>query len=562
MAISLPGTMPAIDGPMDGDTGADQDTSDLQQALDELGHAYGGYVKAEQYYDDTRGEYFASIRVRRAIARTGAAFRFGFAKTPVDAVADRLEISSITCTDEAANQQLQDMWEDNQLDLEMPNIFRRACEYGDAYAIVWPSSAADDQADDEAGVYDDEDDTAEGENTPVLLDTDDDGLLNVDIFYNSPTCCRLFYDPEKPLRKAFGIKKWVLLTTKQVRVDLYYRDRIERYISQKGKSEQPKATDFQPFTDDSEGDAAGVIPNPFNEIPIFHFRTDRPYGTPEHQPFYGAQDAIHKLVVSHMSGVDYQAFPQRYALMDPDVDTGEATNNDEDEFAFALDTGATSRPADPQSQLTADPGSFWQLKGMREVGQFDEADPKTFLDPMMAYLKFGATLSNTPMRLFDFAAQIPSGASQIQLEGPFIKKVANRMLSFGATLREMFTFALKITGFPNARVVVNWKPPAVINDLTGWQIIALKITNGMPAPQAFLEAGYTPDQVAEWFADDDLPKRVKLLLSIAQALAQLVPVVGGGILDEQQAQELIDATLADFEEDDVSDEPAPVGGDG
>jgi hypothetical protein len=551
--------MAAIDGPMDGDSGADQDTSDLGNALDQLAKSYGGYVKAEQYYDDERGEYFASIRVRRAIARTGAGFRFGFAKTPVDAVAERLEISSITCTDERANAQLQDMWDDNQLDLEMPNVFRRACEYGDSYVIVWPSTLEDTDGDgDEGGEDTDGDEPAEGDNSPALLDTDADGLTNVDIFYNSPTCCRLFYDPEKPLRKSFAVKKWTLHSTKQVRVDLYYRNRIERYISPKGKL-QPKPTDMLPFVDE-QSDTDGVIANPFNEIPVFHFRTDRPYGVPEHKPFYGAQDAIHKLIISHMSGVDYTAFPQRYALMDADADTGEATNNDEDTFSFALDTGATSRPSDPQSQLTSDPGSFWQLRGMRSVGQFAEADPKVFLEPMMAYLKFGATLSNTPMRLFDFATQLPSGASQIQLEGPFIKKVCNRQLSFGATLRELFVFALKITGFADARVTVNWKSPVVVNDLVGWQTIQAKIAAGMPPEQAFLEAGYTPEQVYAWFEGHDLRTRVALLAQIAQALNELGPALGAGVIDDQQKNDLITATLGEYEDEGQEPEPAPVGG--
>lgn len=561
MAYGNTATLAPYDGPMDGDSGADQDTSDLATALDQLGKAYGSYVKAEQYYEDERGEYFASIRVRRAIARTGAGFRFGFAKTPVDAVADRLEISSVTCTDERANALLLDMWEDNQLDLEMPNIFRRACEYGDAYVIVWPSSMTDTEDQDSITITAAE--PAEGDNTPTVVDTDADGFANVDIFYNSPTCCRLFYDPEKPLVKAFGVKKWVLNATKQVRVDLYYPDRIERYVSPKGKL-QPKPSDMQPFLDDGQGDSDGVIENPFGEIPIFHFRTDRPYGVPEHKPFYGAQDAIHKLIISHMSGVDYQAFPQRYALMDPDADTGEATNNDEDLFAFGLDTGATSRPADPQSQLTADPGSFWQLKGMREVGQFAEANPATFLDPMMAYLKFGATLSNTPMRLFDYAAQLPSGASQVQLEGPFVKKVLARQRSFGATLRELFVFALKITGFPGAKVVVNWAPPATVDDLVGWQIVGEKIRNGMPPRQAFLEAGRTVDQVNAWFGeeDEDLPVQVGLLLQIGQALAALAPALAAGVIDDAQVQQLLAAALGDFE-DEPDDQPAELSrGDG
>jgi len=45
--------------------------------------------------------------------------------------------------------------------------------------------------------------------------------------------------------------------------------------------------------------------NPLKKLPVFHFRNDPPYGQPEHKGFYGPQDAIDKLIISHVAGVDY-----------------------------------------------------------------------------------------------------------------------------------------------------------------------------------------------------------------------------------------------------------------
>lgn len=529
-------------------------TSDLEAAMAELAAAQPGYGTAEEYFEGTRGEYFASIRLRRAMARTGSGFRINFAKVPVRAVADRLELSSITTDNDDANTVLQDLWEDNQLDLEFPNLLLRACEYGDAYAIVWPSEVDDDL--DPAGL-DLSKDTFEGENTPLLTDTDNDDIINVDVFYNSPKSMRLFYDPERPLKKKFAIKKWVLSNTKQVRIDLYYPNRVERYISERGILEC-KAEDMQPFTDDGQGDADGVIDNPFGVPPVFHFRTDRPYGCPEHFEFYGVQDAVRKLVITHMSGVDYQGFKQRYALMDPETDTGEATNLDEDEFAFPLDTGATSRPGDPQSQLTADAGSFWQLKGMKAVGQFDESEPAVFLDPLTVYLRCGGQVSNTPMRYMNPSGDPPSGESLRVEEAPFVKKVTNRQLSFGSTAREMFGFALRIAGggdartpgrFGNVKVVVSWKSPATSDDLTSWQLVAAKLAAGMPPKVAFMEAGCTQAQVDEWFGsnDDDLPFRVDLLTKIGLAMQAMAAASATGLFQPEQIAGVIAALLREPE---------------
>jgi hypothetical protein len=363
----------------DGATSVPSETpgSDLELAMVELGQAMGGYRVAEEYYDGTRAEVFASVRLRRAMAKTGTSFRFNFAKKAVQAVAERLEIASVDSTTPGAKRLIDDLWKDNKLTRQSKQIMRRACEYGDAYVIVWPSADTD---------------------------WDDDGITNVDVFYNSPQSVRIFYDAENPQIKAFAIKQWVLAAAKKVRVDLYYPDRIEKYVSRQGVL-HPKAEDMVQFYDaDDPGDEQDIDagpgwprPNPFGEIPIFHFRNDDPYGTPEHEGFYGAQDSLRKLVLSHMAGVDYQAFPQRYALADGTADSSELAAGDEDLFQYALDTGATSRAGDPQSQLSADAGSVWWLQGVKGVGQFDPADPATFTDPMTLYLRFGALITDTPL---------------------------------------------------------------------------------------------------------------------------------------------------------------------
>lgn len=492
---------------------------DLLNGLEALDDSAPGYERAAQYYEGDFPEFFASPRLRRAIMRTGVAFRFNFARVPVDAVTERLKLAAVTSADQATDDLLQQLWLDNEIAEESRRIIRRACEFGDAYVIVWPNS------DDES---------------------------KVDIFYNSPQCVRLFYDAENPRHKSYAIKRWQV--GKQIRVDLFYADHIQKWITKsgaKGNNEQ----DWLPYTDTPD-DMWPYI-NPFGEIPVFHFRTDQPYGEPEHKGFYGPQDAIHKLISSHMASVDYQAFPQRYALTGADTDTTEAADADEDTFSFSdTGTGSTIAPAgEARSQFTADPGSLWFMRGVTGVGQFATADHKNFTEPTSQYLRFGAEITNTPLHRIDQTGDHPSGESLRTAEAPFVHKIEDRQLSFGNTWRKLFTFALKVLGVANPSVTVRWTPAQTVNDLEGWQTVAQKLAAGVPAPQAFLEAGYSDEQVDAWFApsDEDLPFNVDLIAKIGPALASLGTAASLGVISGDEAQRIVAMILPPVSSQNVDD---------
>lgn len=438
---------------------------DLRRGLLELDETTPDFEKAHSYYRGNVEEYFGSLRMRRVLKESGGGVRFNFAKRPVDAVADRLEIAGITTTTVALNDTIQEVWESNSLDLEAGAIMRRACEYGDAYVIVWPRDP-------------------EGQ--------------DVAMYYNSPVTTRIVYDDENPLVKLFAIKRWVeMLPTlgsidERHRVDLYYPDRIEKYISRAGTAGEDE-TAFEIFTD-NEGDE-WPYDNPFGEIPVFHFRTDRPYGIPLHEGFYGPQDAINKLVVSHLSSVDFQSFPQRYALLEAGTDTDDSA----DEVDFPVDDDEdTVRSGEGDSQFTASPGSLWNMRGVKGVGQFDVADPAVFIEPMLTYLRMGAELTNTPLHRVDPTGDHPSGESLRTAEAPFIKTVRSMQRLFGSTWREVFEFALHVVGVDNQPVTVQWAPAQTMEDKDFWEVAEKKVALGVPLDQILIEAGYTQDQVTAW----------------------------------------------------------------
>jgi hypothetical protein len=291
----------------------------------------------------------------------------------------------------------------------------------------------------------------------------------------------------------------------------------------------------------------------WGEIPVFHYRTDRPYGVPEHFGAYGPQNAITKLQATHMGTVDYQGFPQRYALTETaNTDTSDLDAGDFDDADFPEDANATGvKDMGDDSSLKSGPGEMWLLRGYKAVGEFNAANPSVFLDPITFNVRAMAQITTTPVRMFEHqVTNARSGESYKAEDEPFTRKVGNRQISFGATHREAFTFALKRLGVDNPSVTVRWTPAATVDDQTGWLTVGEKIKNGVPRRQALMEAGYTADQVDTWLSgtdDAELERRVQILASLATAAQQLGTAATLGVVDTGRVSALLAEALADLE---------------
>lgn len=439
--------------------------SDLLTAVTGIEDASDEHVRSEQYYEGNQPEVFASIKLRRALSKTGTSFRLNFARTPVTSVLDRLQITSVTSPDKRANDLLQDILAYNEFDEESDETHRWSLAYGEGYVIAWPN----------------EDET------------------NVDLFFNSPKTTRIFYDEENPRRKKFAAKVWFegKKDQQRTRVNLYYADRIEKYISNK---KNPKTdSDFVPYVEmweefeleDGSTELLEVWPleNPYGEVPVFHLRTQRPYGRPEHRDAFSPQDMVNKLVITQMASNDYHGFPQRYVL------AGNTTSDDFDDF----DTETEEGTPDQSEGLTSGPGELWWLQGEGlEVGQFDAADADAFLKPLETYVRAMAALTQTPVHHFEGMGDAPSGESLRAAEAPLIKKVKDRQQTFGGAWQQAFKFALKILGITDADVTVTWAPPESHDDKDTWEVVKAKQEAGVSRKRALMEAGYTEDETEEF----------------------------------------------------------------
>ncbi|MER7814537.1 phage portal protein [Streptomyces sp. NPDC096153] len=497
---------------------------DLMRGIEGLNDARPGYDKAHRYYTGDVREVFASARLQRALASRDVDFRLNFAKTPVNAVATRLKITAVTSPDEQQNQALAELWKTNQLGLEAPDLHRKTCELGDGYLFVLP------------------------------IEDDKGKTTGVEMYYNSPLTVRAFYREDRPREVDFIIKRWS--ERGYLRAEVLYDDHTERWTTKRNSSGTSPA-DWEPWLADTDSDEEAPDPESWHVPhswekghPVFHFRTDRPYGTPEHYGAYGAQNAVTKLTTTHMGTVDYQGAPQRYALTEAaNTDTSDLEPGDWDDDDWPTEPEGPTDTGD-DSSLKAGPGEMWLLRGFKGVGQFDPADPRCFLDPADWYIRSLAHITDTPAHLFDITGDTPSGESLRRKEGPLVDKVRDRQKLFGAAWVEAFRFALRLLGFKDPVVDVQWAPAATVEDQEGWQTVGEKIRNGVPRRQALMETGYREEQVDAWLSgvdDAELQRRVEILAAFADSAQKLGAAAALQVISTEQATALLDGAMSDLE---------------
>jgi hypothetical protein len=423
--------------------------SDIKKAIDTIIDRRNTYLIAEEYYEGTNLEIFSNNRWLQVLGSVKNNFRFNFARTVVDSVLHRLEIANITANTEEANKKINDIWEMNDLQIDADEIHRRALLFGDCYAIVW---------------------------------TDIDGQTTVD--YNSPLTTVMVYDDESPRTKRFAAKLWqsedpLDYTKKISHLNMYYPDRIEKYTMPGEVINIVSANGFLPVS---------VVENPWGEVPVFHFRTSKQYGRPEHADAYGPQDAINKLMTTHMITVDYQGAPQRYAL------SGSGNSSEFEDF------DETGTDVENIGRLKNGPGELWYLKGVDKVGEFSPADHKVFTEPVRDFVRAMASITNTPLHYFEKTGSIPSGESLRTAEAPLVAKVKDRQITFGSTWADMFRFILKMENTVEPNVQVRWKDIESMDSLDAWEVAVKKKVVGVSLEQILIEMGYDLD-VAKELAD-------------------------------------------------------------
>ncbi|MDW8804271.1 phage portal protein [Streptomyces scabiei] len=485
----------------------------LQKALKELEEARPGYIEADRFYKGTFAEPFQSVIMQRLLMRKEVNYKAVLSAVPVDAVVEKLEIVDIQTNDVDATDALQEMWKANQFQFVHKTAILAAEKFGDAYIFVWP-----------------EYEETETDIEPVLT-----GIVTS---YQSPMKVRVFYDEVNTARKTHAVKRLKTGRGKQERAWLYLQDgTIELYETPENKC---GIEDFRYVED---------VPNPTGQIPFIHLRNDIPYGRPLHEKAYGPQNQITKFLVNEVSGSDFNAFPQRYALAKT-----RGTGGGDDIDWSGTDETVPDKDENQVSNLTSGPGRIWDLSGFDSVGQFSSADVEQYLKPIAKAVELMAAATGTPVHYFtadNIGGGTPSGEAMRQRDARLNTKAGWHQQHLDSGFSEMLYMSadLLFEGLDDLSISIKWKPIEYVSETEKLELIDKKIQLGIPVAVAFAEAGYDEETVNEWMSgkpnDIELARRVALLNTLGDAMQKLGTASALG-LDMANVNELVTGVIADI----------------
>jgi hypothetical protein len=432
--------------------------TDLELAYNALVAKQDKYNRLYAYYDGNQPLIYSTRRLQEAFNKLDARFVENWMSVVIDAVNDRLELlrfaisrpkneaDEVETTDDEdpTETRLNELLTNTELLIDSFDVHLAALVTGEGYVICWP-----------------DEDTGEP-----------------DAYYNDPRQCHLFYESYNPKRKRFGCKWWCDDENKR-RLTLYYPDRLEYYVSKNDHDKVTKYNDFNPVEDYPEA------PNPYGEVPIFHFRRERRAICSEIEKVIDLQDAINKLLADMMVAAEFGAFPQRYIISNADVGTLKNAANE----IWNIPSG------DGESEGTS-------------VGQFDAADLNNYQQVISARATAIGIITRTPKHFFYSQTGDPSGEALIAMEAPLNDKAAAYIKRLAPVWRDVGVFLLKLDGVTiddPSIVSAIFDEPQTIQPYTQALIRKTNVEATLPLKTVLRAEGWTDPELAQ--IDQDREKQ-------------------------------------------------------
>ena len=414
--------------------------NDLQTALDNFRCNATKYGKYQRYYDGNHDLAFATEKFQNTFGNLFREFALNLCPVVCDAVRDKLRISSVgrVCSPHVskghvalphgrATDTTSDIWTRSRMGLRSGEVHKEALRSGDAYVIVWPDASG------KATLF-------PNRAANITVQYDDEGTGNI-----------------------LWAAKWWTTRDKHVRVNLFYPDRVERYVS---KSETEvvigDAKAFLPF----DGEIAGAreseisvphsrhhsishsIPNPYGIVPVFHFANNADVGDLGRSELEAAipiQDGLNKSVLDMLVAMEFSAYRQRWAA------------------GIEIDFDAEGKKLAP---FKAGVEHLWIAENPQATfGDFAASDLEQFLKVKDSFRIDIASVTGTPLNYFvQQSAGFASGVSLRQNDVRFNAKVRDRQAAFGQVWEDAMRFALQIEGVTDTDVAIQWEDPAALSE--------------------------------------------------------------------------------------------------
>mgnify|MGYP000892807060 CR=1 FL=1 len=416
--------------------------NDLQMALANLVSKKRRYDLLWRYYDGEQPLVYSSEKLREIFSGLNAQFTENWCSVVVDSVLDRLELRTPAVSDnEAVSAELADLWEATGLVDDELAIHEDVAVTGESFVIAWLDENEQTQA-----------------------------------FHNDARLCHAIYDEENP-RYMRVAAKWWTDPAGPIRMTLYYPDRLEYYVTKRAfkPGEVPDARAFEPWSEEP------VAANPFGQIPVFHFRSNRRRTKSQLAGVIEIQDMVNKMLADMMVAAEFGAFPQRYVISAAGI------------------KGLENNPNAIWDLVASDQGSQ-----ATQAGQFAAASLDNYLNAINKLSSDIGVISRTPRHYFYAQGGDPSGEALIAMEAPLTKKVKRLQATLLPTWRDLASFLLALGGVVvSSRLVLPaYEEAATVQPMTQALIIKARVEAGMPHSTALKTYdGWTEADIEEMEAD-------------------------------------------------------------
>lgn len=378
---------------------------DIKWALSDLGCRLAGYNLFQEYYDGNHRLTFTTDNYRNLFAQVFERFRENLCPTIAEVLNSRLRLSKLSSPNADLQARLDVLWNDNRLERLSGQIHFEAFLSGDVYVLLWPDGGG-----------------------TVKLHLQRGGVFTV------------LYDEEDATEIKLAAKIWSLRDSR-VRINLFYPDRVEKWISErpvalvgrkthldspvKAKESNPK---FVRFVDDGDG---GEVENPFGFIPVVHFANiafPGEFGHSELADVIPIQDALNKSIIDQLVAGEFYSLPQRWA-------TGLQVQRDPE-------TGDPIKPFQPGLDR------IWTTASdLVKFGEFAGADPSRFVTVQDSQRASICRVSGIPAHYFAFASGgWPSGEALKTAEARLTAKIGDRQMWYGSKWEDVAKVAFRMQG--------------------------------------------------------------------------------------------------------------------
>jgi hypothetical protein len=407
------------------------------------------------YRDFYAGDHQTQLtaRMRRYLQiKQGEEFNVNYCPIVVDALAERLTVVGFEAGEnEEQSQALWDWWQVNQMDQQQGQVHLAAIRDGDAYVLVdWDNEESHPRF------------------TFEMACCDSEGV-------------KIHYSPEQRNVVEFASKRWRVSqgqdAGKMRRMNLYYPDRIEKYISH-GDADQGQWQRYVP-----EGE--NIWPTPWRMkggepigVPVVHFKNrdeGYSYGQSELKSVVPLQNALNKSVIDLLAAADLTGF-RIYTM-----------------------TG------DDPGDLEVVPGTWvYGENPDTAIGVIEGADLDGLIRLKDSFAMEIARVSRTPLSYFQISAQRAAEGTLMQEEAPLVSKAKDRMVGYGASWSRVMGMGRRIANAfggvginEEEDIDTRWDDPETRNDKAHLETLKMKAELGVPWERLMIELDYDQDTIAQ-----------------------------------------------------------------